>query len=362
MDASDAAAAAETPYEYVTHESDEAVLEPFRYIHQVPGKDVRGKLIDAFQVWLKIPQEKIEVIKTIIGELHNASLLIDDIEDNSQLRRGIPVAHSIYGVPNTINCANYVYFLALERVHVLGNPKAMGVFVYELLNLHRGQGQDILWRDTVKCPTEDQYRAMVLDKTGGLFRLAVGLMAAFSDCETDFTPLVNQLALYFQIRDDLINLASSDYMSSKSYCEDLTEGKFSFPIIHCILSRPEDTQLLNILKKRTENIDIKRHAVMFMAKCGSFEHTRRELARIKDEVMAEIARLGGHPVLVSLIEYLDRQVADEPEDPGEIKGSGAASGTGGTGSGGAGDAQTPMPPDAPPDRLSMPKLGKTDSF
>ena len=40
-------------------------------------------------------------------------------------------------------------------------------------------------------------------------------MAAFSDCETDFTPLVNQLALYFQIRDDLINLASSDYMSSK---------------------------------------------------------------------------------------------------------------------------------------------------
>ena len=40
-----------------------------------------------------------------------------------QLRRGIPVAHSIYGVPNTINCANYVYFLALERVHVLGNPK-----------------------------------------------------------------------------------------------------------------------------------------------------------------------------------------------------------------------------------------------
>ena len=79
-------------------------------------------------------------------------------------------------------------------------------------------------------------------------------------------------------------------------------------------------------------------------------------------IPSKIARLGGHPVLVSLIEYLDRQVADEPEDPGKIKGSGAASGTGGTGSDGAGDAQTPMPPDAPPDRLSMPKLGKTDSF
>ena len=52
---------------------------------------------------------------------------------------------------------------------MLGNSKAMGVFVYELLNLHRGQGQDILWRDTVKCPTEDEYRAMVRaeGETGG---------------------------------------------------------------------------------------------------------------------------------------------------------------------------------------------------
>ena len=42
--------------------------------------------------------------------LHNASLLIDDIQDNSKLRRGVPVAHNIYGVPLTINAANYIYF------------------------------------------------------------------------------------------------------------------------------------------------------------------------------------------------------------------------------------------------------------
>ncbi len=41
---------------------------------------------------------------------------IDDIEDNSKLRRGIPVAHSVYGVPQTINCANYMYFKCLQAV------------------------------------------------------------------------------------------------------------------------------------------------------------------------------------------------------------------------------------------------------
>lgn len=41
---------------------------------------------------------------------------MDDIEDGSKLRRGIPVAHDVFGVPTTINTANYVYFLALERL------------------------------------------------------------------------------------------------------------------------------------------------------------------------------------------------------------------------------------------------------
>lgn len=41
---------------------------------------------------------------------------VDDIEDNSELRRGIPVAHHIYGTPQTINTANYVYFLAMQEL------------------------------------------------------------------------------------------------------------------------------------------------------------------------------------------------------------------------------------------------------
>ena len=122
-----------------------------------------------------------QLIKQIITKLHTASLLIDDIEDDSKLRRGVPVAHKIYGVASTINCSNYVYFLALELCQQLESPQATGVFVAELLNLHRGQGRDILWRDSFACPTEEEYRDMVMDKTGGLFRLAVGLMQTFMD-------------------------------------------------------------------------------------------------------------------------------------------------------------------------------------
>ena len=56
---------------------------------------------------------------------------IDDIEDNSKLRRGIPVAHNIFGVAQTINSANYIYFLAMERTMAMGPPKGMEIFTSE---------------------------------------------------------------------------------------------------------------------------------------------------------------------------------------------------------------------------------------
>jgi len=48
---------------------------------------------------------------------------MDDVEDNSELRRGIPVSHTIYGVPQTINTANYVYFLAMQELIKMEGPK-----------------------------------------------------------------------------------------------------------------------------------------------------------------------------------------------------------------------------------------------
>ena len=55
------------------HEPDPTVLEPFAYLTGMPGKDVRGKLIDCFSLWLPLTKERSEAIKLIVGELHNAS-------------------------------------------------------------------------------------------------------------------------------------------------------------------------------------------------------------------------------------------------------------------------------------------------
>ncbi|KAK4921227.1 geranylgeranyl diphosphate synthase 1, partial [Elasticomyces elasticus] len=72
-----------------------------------PGKDIRSQLIAAFNDWLKVPEESLKIITKVVGMLHTASLLVDDVEDSSLLRRGVPVAHNIFGTAQTINSANY---------------------------------------------------------------------------------------------------------------------------------------------------------------------------------------------------------------------------------------------------------------
>lgn len=100
-------------------------MEPYKYVAALEGKGVRTLLMRAFNDWLstlymiiltganvifysEVKEEHITAIAEMVGVLHNASLMVDDIEDGSRLRRGVPVCHAIYGVPSTINTANYM--------------------------------------------------------------------------------------------------------------------------------------------------------------------------------------------------------------------------------------------------------------
>ncbi|BEI84551.1 hypothetical protein CcaverHIS002_0411550 [Cutaneotrichosporon cavernicola] len=297
-----------------TESQERILLEPFTYLNSVAGKEVRSQLIAAFNLWLNVPEPDLEVIRHIVSMLHNASLLMDDVEDDSELRRGVPVAHMIYGVPQTINTANYVYFLAFQELLQLREskgqaaaPDLVAMVTEELLNLHRGQGLDLFWRDSLTCPTEEEYVQMVLGKTGGLFRIAVKLMMARSESTIDFVPLVNLISIWFQIRDDYMNLASGTYADNKGFAEDLTEGKFSFPVVHGVRADTTNRQILNVMQKRTTSHALKAHTVDYLAKeTKSFEYTRGVLDTLLKQIKDEVAELGGNRALEKIIEALEK--------------------------------------------------------
>lgn len=372
---------------------DDILFAPYNYLLQTPGKGIRPALLDAFNEWLHVPEDRINIIKTVVEMLHGGSLLIDDIEDGSELRRGVPTAHKIYGDAQTINSANYVYFAALQLVMKLrldnGEPgPGVQIFTAELLNAHRGQGLEIFWRENCICPTEEQYLEMVANKTACLLRLGIALMVGYrgpaasvtdspivgscgsSDLrrnissislerdgfdlkETeatngkaegqsssprmkqppdviavdddrpllpeDYIDLCTILGSFFQIRDDYINLRSTRFAKTKGFCEDLTEGKFSFPVIHHLHHAPnldERQQLLNILRQRTNDENLKNYALRLMESSGSFAYTRSYLQQIDAKAMGMIHRIAkrsvkGNDKLESIVALLRRDFMEE---------------------------------------------------
>ncbi|KAM0664042.1 hypothetical protein ACQRIU_007043 [Beauveria bassiana] len=297
-----------------TADKERIIRGPFAYTISHPGKDIRSQLIAAFDAWLQVPPASLDVITRVVGMLHEASLLVDDVQDSSELRRGFPVAHHIFGVAQTINSANYIYFAALQELLTLNNQQALATFTEELVNLHRGQGMELFWRDTLTCPSEDDYLEMVGNKTGGLFRLGIKLMQAESSVSPplDCVPLVNLIGLIFQIRDDYINLKSDEYSQHKGMCEDLTEGKFSFPVIHSIRARPDDLQLVNILKQKTADIQVKRYAVAYMEGTGSFAYTHKVLATLIERAKKLTLELdNSRGKQAGILAILDKMVINE---------------------------------------------------
>ncbi|CAJ0574573.1 unnamed protein product, partial [Mesorhabditis spiculigera] len=295
----------------VLSQDEDHLLAPFEYIRERAGKKVRTKLAMAFNEWMQIPEQKLSQIMDIVELLHNASLMIDDIEDNSVLRRGQPCTHRIYGIARTINSANYVYFIAQQRCLALGETVAK-IFTEQMLELHRGQGKEIFWRDSVVCPSESEYETMVLQKTGGLFMLAIRSMQVFSNVpeQKDFTSLLRNLAVYFQIRDDYLNLCSADMHAAKSYAEDLTEGKFSYPIIKAIKSKAagNDDEVLNILRQRTEDIELKKFCVSLIQSRGAFDSTLARLKELAADIMENVQQLGENTQIMQLIDLLNKDL------------------------------------------------------
>ncbi|KAJ5566731.1 uncharacterized protein N7459_010113 [Penicillium hispanicum] len=264
---------------------DQHLLAPFDYMRSLPSKGVREALIDAMNVWLVLPERTVKVIKSIAQKLHSSSLLLDDIEDSSPLRRGQPAAHTIFGSPQTINCANYLLVCKLE------DPQCTAILLEELRNLFIGQSFDLYWTRQGECPSEDEYLDMISQKTGGLFRLLARLMsqcAASTHKRAIPGDLMVHLGKYFQVRDDYMNRMSDEYTSGKGFCENLDEGKFSFPLVHAWHSNPSHLVLRGIIQERrfsgSLSVEHKKMILEHLHQAGSVKHTLHTLKRLESDI------------------------------------------------------------------------------
>jgi octaprenyl-diphosphate synthase len=182
---------------------------------------------------------------------HNASLIHDDIEDNSDERRGKPAVHLLYGTDKAINGGCFLYFLPLSCIDAWDGTPDLKNTVYALWGdhmrrLHLGQAMDIYWhRDFSSLPGLDEYDRMCRLKTGCLARFAalLGIWAAAGNAALNGGALpekpetlaaslgaaAENLGVGFQILDDVKNLTTG--ILGKKRGDDIVEGKKSLPVL-----------------------------------------------------------------------------------------------------------------------------------
>ncbi|KAG5642514.1 hypothetical protein DXG03_002615 [Asterophora parasitica] len=126
-----------------------------------------------------------------------------------------------------------------------------------------------------------------------------------TNVDVDYVPLVNLIGIFFQIRDDLMNLQSTEYTKNKGFAEDLTEGKFSFPVVHSIHADTTNRQVLNVLQKRPATPTLKAHTINYLKNhTKSFDYTHSVLESLEAQTRQEIKRLGGNAALERIMDLL----------------------------------------------------------
>jgi geranylgeranyl diphosphate synthase, type II len=224
------------------------------------GKMMRSSLCIATARALGATLEEAVCSAAAIELLHNAMLIHDDIEDDSDIRRNRPALHVLHGIPLAINAGDGLLLLSLrpllDNVTRLGSRRATEI-LWETDRMAwesaEGQAMELGWRRDNRLDLGDaDYLTMVLKKTSWLsliYPSRVGAIIGGRKAVTSdsFVRFGFFLGAAFQIQDDLLNLVA-DPAYGKEPCGDLLEGKRTLMIMHAFRNaRPADQGILEAI-------------------------------------------------------------------------------------------------------------------
>ncbi len=259
-------------------------------------------------------------------------LIHDDIEDDSDMRRGKPALHKIYGIPIAVNAGDALYLIMMNVLRknreILGDDMTFEIIDTMYATLERtsaGQYLEIYWTKNVKedFSEEDFYR--IVESKTCLYSISTPMILGAKIVGVDekrlkfIQPFGDAIGKAFQIQDDILNLTGDEKIYGKEIAGDIREGKLTLIFAHLIrtCTADEKKKVISIYrKKRTEKTDDDvRYVLNLMKSYKSIDYAREkanEFANDAREIFTEATadiNNESKDIFINLIDFIiTRQV------------------------------------------------------
>ncbi|EKE85294.1 octaprenyl diphosphate synthase [Idiomarina xiamenensis] len=219
-------------------------------------------------------------LATIVEFIHTATLLHDDVVDESQLRRGRETANAVFGNQASVLVGDFLYTRAFQLMVTLDSMRVMQILADATNVIAEGEVMQLM-NCNDPSTTEERYFSVIYSKTARLFEAATQLGGLLSEVDAHSE---QQLATYgrhlgtaFQLVDDLLDYTADSDVMGKQAGDDLAEGKPTLPLLYAMWHGDDNERQL--IASAIENGDGRGQLdsiVDVMQRTGALDYTREK--------------------------------------------------------------------------------------
>ena len=255
-------------------------------------------------------------LAAVVEFIHTATLLHDDVVDESTQRRGRPTANRLWDNKSSILVGDYLFSRSFQLMVETGSLRVLDILANASATIAEGEVLQLTASQDL-ATTEETYLKVVRGKTAALFSAATevgGVIAGAEEAHvTALFAYGDALGIAFQIVDDLLDVVGDVEKTGKNIGDDFRERKLTLPFIKAI-SKADDSEI-SFWKRTIEKGDQRdgdlEHALALLHKHDVIEETRAEAFRWAETAQSALAQLPSHEIkdhLYALSEHVVKRL------------------------------------------------------
>jgi geranylgeranyl pyrophosphate synthase len=292
------------------YEDLQAVID---YLVGAGGKRLRPALTLMAANFYPVDKDKSYALAASVELLHTATLVHDDVIDNSLFRRGLPTLHASWSPGATILTGDYLFARSAELTAETDSVRIVKIFAQTLMTIVGGELQQLFSDGQGQIPTQEEYHQRIYAKTASLF--AAGTESGGILCgapENEIKALREygyHLGMAFQIVDDILDFRGDEDRMGKPVASDLRLGIATLPVMHFSQKSPDHPTILKAIHRDPVNDEEMIAVVEEIRASGAIDTAMAEARQFARQAQANLEILPDNPYRQAMHGLADYAVA-----------------------------------------------------